>query len=35
LVEYESSYSLDQGVMKCPICKGTKRCNVCNGSGHI
>lgn len=35
VVKYEGQYSLEQGLMKCPICKGTKRCNVCNGSGHI
>lgn len=35
LVDYEDSYSLDRGVMTCPICKGTKKCNLCYGTGHI
>lgn len=35
VVEYDGQYNTEGGLMKCPVCKGTKRCNVCHGSGHI
>ena len=30
VVEYDGQYNTEGGCMKCPICKGNKRCNVCN-----
>lgn len=30
VVYYHGQYNTEDGYMKCPICKGTKRCNVCN-----
>lgn len=31
VVEYTGQYNTEGGYMKCPICKGNKRCKVCNG----
>lgn len=31
VVAYKGQYNTEDGYMKCPICKGNKRCNVCHG----
>lgn len=34
VVEYDGQYNTEGGYMKCPICKGNKRCNVFNRIGN-
>lgn len=34
VTEYNGQYGQPGGVDRCPICKGNKRCKVCNGTGR-